>query len=191
MVTRAALEEQRKNILMDCRTEACCPADDLELVCIADSVHVATCIQKRANYFNSTRTSREVQRVCVVADISCIYIGAMLEQESYGIQVLNCLMQSCRPIPSSLANQAGLSLEKFAQRHEITGTTRRKECVGCRRATPFDFRFECSPAWESILSSDCELSISEFRSRIFATEPGEIFFRSLFQILERRAFRQL
>ena len=114
MVTRAALEEQLENVLVNDWTEACCPANHLELVSIADSMHVAACIQERANHFNSAGTACEMQRVRIVADISRIYIGAMLEQESNSIQVLHCLMQSSRPVWRAFANQRRLPLEELA-----------------------------------------------------------------------------
>ena len=88
VVARAALDEERHHVprIFVRRAIESCPADDVELVHVAEAVDVAAGIEQRARS-RGAPSSGPVQRVGVVTGLACVWIRAVLEQQAYGIHV--------------------------------------------------------------------------------------------------------
>src|SRR5687768_4124048 len=119
----AALEEQREHILWDRWAEAGGPADDLELMRIADTVHISAGVEQKAHDVHSPCAGGKVQRVSVVAGVPRIGISAVLQKHTHGVDVCDREVQTGGAVRCPLPHEASLVHQQIAERRDIAGTT--------------------------------------------------------------------
>src|SRR5687768_11278232 len=190
-MARPTLEQEGEHISWDRRAEAGCPADDVELVCIAGPMHVAAGIEERADDLDSACSAGEVQRVGIVSGIARIGIRAVLEEQSHRVEVRDSEVQAGAAFGISLTHESRLTGQHLAKGRDISRSTGREECRERGRAASVDLRFERAPAWEAIVMSNGELRGGKLRLRIAPPHFEEALFRALLQELEGRAIWQL
>src|SRR5688500_17204992 len=163
---RATLEQQREHVPRNRGPEARRPADDFQLVYVADTVHVSPGIEQRADDIHSALTAGGVQRGRVVAHVTRVRIGAMLEQQTDGVYVADREMQSSGALSISLTREARIARQQIAQLREVSFRTGSKECREGRRAACVNLGFQGAPARETVVARHGKLRRRELRARI-------------------------
>ena len=164
VMARAALEQQ-----IDHRFVALArgPADDVALVHVAGAVHVRAGIEENPDALETPVRRRKMQRRSRCRRRRAAFGSAPCSINSAErVRVADGQMQPAGAAGDALANEAGLVLQQFAQRVDVSGRARPKELRDIRRSPAIDFGLQRSPAREPVLPCDRELGVGELGRRM-------------------------
>ena len=144
------------------------PADDVELVHIAETMDVAAGVEQRAHRFKVPSPAAQCSGVGVVSGIARVRIGAVLKQQAHGVRLtaLRRGVQAVQPWccrgnhargPGSgrlSGAAAAASISPFG-----AGLEELSDVIVCRCST----RLQRTPARESVIARDREQGSRELR----------------------------
>jgi hypothetical protein len=173
------------------------PADDVERVDVAGPVDVGSGIDERAHDFHLTVRSSPVQRRGVVARLTRVWIGAVLQQRADDVDVpaLRRFVQSrpasMRPRRVSGPHQTRICPQESTECSQISGRAGVEEPGHLVRLTLLDFCLQRAPAGKAVVARHQQQRCRQLGVRIGSAQVLQPILRQLLQILEGCTFGQV
>ena len=98
----------------------------------SEPVHIAAGVEQGSDRLEVPVRGREMQRRGIVALVSCVGVGAVLEQHAHGIDVRDGRVECGAALFVALVNEGRLTPEHGAERRGIPRSARREQRVARR-----------------------------------------------------------